>query len=113
MTKLVTCAMEAGPQIGHELAAAKLGETIDLVVHLACVVVPGGRDGAPRKNRYVEEVLHVSPGERPRGYATNIVFAPSPGRCAVARTRPDELMGQLVAQGFDAGLFDNELAETA
>lgn len=111
ISKLITCAMEA--QVGHELAAAKLGETIDLVVHLACIVVPGGRHGAPRKHRYVEEILHVSPGEQPRGYATNTVFAPVSAHCAVARTRPDELMGRLVESGFDAALFEAELAGAA
>lgn len=109
MTKLVTCAMEAGPQVSQELAAAKLGETIDVVVHLACEVTRG-RDGQqPHKDRYVEEILHITPGERPRGYATNVVFARVPGRCAVACTRPDELMAQLVQAGFDAAAFDAEV----
>ena len=111
MTKLVTCAMEAGPQVSHELAAAKLGETIDIVVHLACDVQPGDAGSAPRKNRYVEEVLHVTPGERPRGYATNTVFMPARGRSATAHTRPDELMEQLVPHGFDAAGFDAEVSE--
>ena len=110
MTKLVTCAMEAGPQVSHELAASKLGETIDIVVHLACDVLPGDGDVAPRKNRYVEEVLHVTPGERPRGYATNIVFAAVRGGCAAAHTRPDELMDVLVRAGFDAAGFDDEVS---
>ena len=34
MRKLITCAMEAGPQITHELATLKLAETIDLIVQL-------------------------------------------------------------------------------
>src|SRR3546814_13669246 len=32
--KLVTCAMEAGPHVTHELATSKLASTIDLIVQL-------------------------------------------------------------------------------
>ncbi|MCB0912532.1 MAG: CpaF family protein, partial [Propionibacteriaceae bacterium] len=60
------------------------------------------------KHRYVAEVLAVSPGERPRGYATTQVFAPVPGACAVAHTIPEDLRGRLVAAGFDLPGFEAE-----
>jgi hypothetical protein len=59
----------------------------------------------------VAEILEVTPGERPRGFATNTVFAPAPGRCAVAYTRPDNLWDDLIAAGFNALGFERELAE--
>lgn len=110
--KLTTCAMEAGPQVSQELAAAKLADTIDILVHLTCRVSHEGGSELGRKHRYVSEVLEVTPGERPRGFATNTIFAPAPGRCAVARTRPDSLWDDLIAAGFNALGFERELAET-
>jgi hypothetical protein len=111
MRKLVTCAMEAGAQVSQDLASSKLGETVDLVVHIACDSLPGPEGSAGRKHRYVEEILAVSPGERPRGYATTAVFGRRPGRCAVAHTLPDELRTTLAAAGFDLARFETEIAE--
>ena len=111
MRKLVTCAMEAGPQVSQDLASTKLGETVDLVVHIACDTVPGPDGSAGRKHRYIAEVLAVSPGERPRGYATTTVFAPVPGGCAVANTIPEDLRARLAAAGLDLAGFEAEAAE--
>ncbi|MCC6496241.1 MAG: Flp pilus assembly complex ATPase component TadA [Propionibacteriaceae bacterium] len=111
MRKLVTCAMEAGAQVSQDLASSKLGETVDLVVHIACDSLPGPDGSAGRKHRYVEEILAVSPGERPRGYATTAVFGRRPGRCAVAHTMPDELRATLAAAGFDLARFETEIVE--
>lgn len=111
MRKLVTCAMEAGPQVSQDLASTKLGETVDLVVHIACDTVPGPDGSAGRKHRYVEEVLAVSPGERPRGYATTTVFTRVPGACATARLIPEDLLAPLAAAGFDLSRFETEAAE--
>jgi type IV secretory pathway ATPase VirB11/archaellum biosynthesis ATPase len=111
MRKLITCAMEV-PQVSQELAAAKLADTIDLVVHLHCEPhrdPDHGQNG--RKSRYLAEILEITPGERTRGFATNTIFAPTPGACAVAKTRPDGLWDDLIAAGFDALGFERELAE--
>ena len=112
MRKLVTCAMEAGPQVSQDLASTKLGETVDLVVHIGCDVVPGPDGSAGRKHRYVAEVLAVSPGERPAATPPPPqVFAPVPGGCAVANTLPEELRDKLVAAGFDLAGFEAEAAD--
>jgi type IV secretory pathway ATPase VirB11/archaellum biosynthesis ATPase len=111
MRKLITCAMEAGPQVSQELAAAKLADTIDLIVHLACDVNQDAGGQHARKRRYVAEVLEVTPGERPRGFATNTIFAPAAGECAIASTRPDTLWDDLIAAGFNALGFERELAD--
>jgi len=108
MRKLVTCAMEAGGQVSQELASMKLGETVDLVVHIACDLLPGPDGSVGRKHRYISEILAVSPGERPRGYATTTVFAQTRGGCAVADTIPEELRTPLLAAGFDLAGFEAE-----
>ena len=111
MRKLVTCAMQAGPQVSMELAAAKLADAVDIVVHLNCDILPAAGGKLARKHRYVSEILEVTPGERPQGFATNTIFAPVPGRCAVAHTRPDSLWDDLIAKGFNALGFERELGE--
>ena len=111
MRKLVTCAMQAGPQVSQELAALKLADTIDIVVHLNCDIVPATGDQLARKHRYVSEILEITPGEHPRGYGTNTIFSRLPGRCAVANTRPDSLWDDLIAAGFNALGFERELSE--
>ncbi|MEA5052049.1 MAG: hypothetical protein VB093_01205, partial [Propionicimonas sp.] len=83
----------------------------DVIVQLACDVGRGDQDGSfGRKHRYVAEILEVTPGERPRGFATNTIFRYVPGQCAVAHTRADTLWDELIAAGFDAFAFEREMA---
>ena len=109
LRKLVTCAMEAGPHVTHELATAKLAETIDLVVHMHLDTTVGP-DGTCRRRRWVSEILAVSPGEREHGYALTQVFAPAEAGPAVAAVLPDEMRG-LQQYGFDAAAFFAEAAQ--
>lgn len=109
LRKLVTCAMEAGPHVTHDLASSKLAETIDLVVHLhlATTELP---DGTCRRRRWVSEILAVSPGERDNVYALTQVFAPAEAGSAVAAVLPDD-MRVLERYGFDAAGFFAEAAQ--
>ena len=106
MRKLVTCAMEFGPQVTHELATRKLAETINLIVQLDMEVeeLP---DGTERRHRWVSEIVAISPGEKDLGYATTTVFDAHEGRVAVAHTLPDELR-RLERHGFDLAGFLTE-----
>ena len=105
--KLVTCAMEAGSHISRDLATSKLAEAIDLIVHVNLQTEPQGEGW--RRTRWVSEIIHLTPGEAPKGYATTHVFRPNPGGGpAVAGTLPDELRS-LVHLGFD---LDSYLAES-
>src|ERR1019366_1987149 len=97
--KLITCAMEAGPQVTESYATRAIAEHIDLVVQLQGEAPPGGAI-APRRSRWVSEIIAVSPGEREKGYATTHVFRPSYGRPAVAGVLPDEYRA-LEQFGFD------------
>ena len=108
MRKLISCAMEAGLDMSEQAVAVKLADSIDLVVQLACDIRPGPEGSAGRKVRYVQEVLQVKPGELSRGYGTNQVFRRVPGQCGVANTRPDDLMADLVAVGYDLSAFEDE-----
>jgi Flp pilus assembly CpaF family ATPase len=110
--KLISCAMEAGPQISPAVAAKKLTQTVDLVVQMREQVVaelgPEGQIG--RKNRYVDEIVQVLPGEGSAGFSTPAVFRRVPGRCAVAAAPPDGLIEDLVAAGWDRAAFGREMA---
>jgi Flp pilus assembly CpaF family ATPase len=110
--KLISCAMEAGPQISPAVAAMKLTQTVDLVVQIhAEVVMENGPEGqTSRKRRYVDEIVQVIPGEGRSGFATPSVFRRVPGRCAVAAAPPDGLVADLLAAGWDQAAFGREMA---
>ena len=106
MRKLITCAMETGPQVTHELATRKLSETIDLIVQLD-MDHDTRPDGTTRRRRWISEIVAISPGEKEKGYAATTVFADAGGRAALAHTLPDELR-RLEARGFDLAGFLTE-----
>ena len=88
--KLVTCAMEAGPQITHDYAVRAIAASIDVIVHVHLETTPLP-DGTAQRSRWVAEIITVTPGEREKGYAVQHVFRTSPGaRVAEPRVLPDE-----------------------
>jgi len=107
--KLVSCAMEKGPQVTRELAISKLAAAIDIVMYLRSEVVPLG-DGTFRKQRAVEEVLAVQPSiDAARGYATTAIFAPNQLGQAVATGKLDNFLAQELARhGFDLETYKAE-----
>ena len=66
------------------MAEALITDRPDIIVHLACDVTHDADGELGRKHRYVSEVLEVTPGERPRGFAPT---RSSPGSRAVAPSR--------------------------
>ena len=107
--KLVSCAMEKGPQVTRELAISKLAAAIDIVMYLRSEVVPNG-DGTFRKQRWVEEVMVVQPSiDAARGYATTPIFAPNQLGQAVATGKLDNFLAQELARhGFDLEAYKAE-----
>lgn len=103
--KLVTCAMEAGPHVTHELATSKLASTIDLIVHLN-LTTERSADGF-RRHRSVHEVIAVAPGERETGYATTHLFSPDGSGMARPSILPEEYRS-LASDGFDLAGFLSE-----
>ena len=96
--KLVTCAMEAGSHVTHDLATSKLAATIDLIVHLD---LRTERDGdRSHRHRRVAEIIALEPGERETGYATTHIFAPDTDGVAAPAILPDSYRA-LAAHGFD------------
>ena len=106
MRKLITCAMEYGPQITHELATLKLAETIDLIVQLDMESVEHP-DGSETRTRWVSEIVAITTGEKEKGYAATTVFDDRGTRVALAHTLPDE-MRRLERHGFDLDGFLTE-----
>ncbi|MEI2774381.1 MAG: CpaF/VirB11 family protein [Tetrasphaera sp.] len=107
--KLVSCAMEKGPQVTRELAISKLAAAIDIVMYLRSEVV-ANPDGTFRKQRWVEEVLVVQPSiDAARGYATTPIFAPNQLGQAVATGKLDNFLAQELARhGFDLEAYKAE-----
>ena len=107
--KLVSCAMEKGPQVTRELAISKLAAAIDVVVYLRADITDN-RDGTFLKRRWVEEVLIVEPSvDAARGYATSPVFTPNSLGQVVATGKLDHRLGQELARhGFDKEAYTTE-----
>ncbi|MFC5175084.1 CpaF family protein [Nocardioides taihuensis] len=96
--KLVTCAMEAGPHVTHDLATSKLAATIDLIVQLDLRTTTV--NGVSQRRRWVAEIIALEPGERETGYATTHIFGPDREGTAVPAVLPDEYRA-LASYGFD------------
>jgi len=103
--KLVTCAMEAGPQVSQEYALRAVTENIQVVVQLALHTTPGHAPGEARRERWVSEVITIHPGEKEKGYSTTHVFRAPPGdRVAAPGVLPDDYR-HLAGYGFDLAAF--------
>ena len=103
LRKLVTCAMEAGAHVTQDYATRAIAENIDLVVQIHLETTPQS-DGSARRDRWVSEVIAVTPGEREKGYAITHVFTPTPAGPAEAGVLPDEYR-TLERHGFDLAGF--------
>ncbi len=102
--KLITCALEAGPQVTVDYAERVVAEHIDLVVQLGLDVVTG-LDGTPVRRRYVREIIAVQPGEDGPAHTHVFRAASTPiGTIAVPGVLPDEYR-DLAAHGFDLASF--------
>lgn len=104
--KLVTCAMEAGSHVTHELATSKLAATVDLIVQVDLeTTTPSATGSASTQGRFhrrrrVTEIVALEPGERETGYATTHVFRTDADGTAVPGVLP-ETYRDLTAHGFD------------
>jgi pilus assembly protein CpaF len=106
MAKLVTCAMEAGA--GHDLAVAKLAQTVDVVVQIGLVTEPDGQHHYSR-TRWVCEIATVEPGDA--GINLDHVFKADLGTtvATAAGGIKKEMLAELEAAGFDLRAFQREL----
>lgn len=100
--KLVTCAMEAGAHVTHELATSKLAATVDLIVQVSLQTT--NTDGVFHRRRRVAEIVALESGERETGYATTHVFAADSTGGAVPGVLPESYRA-LATQGFDLAAY--------
>jgi pilus assembly protein CpaF len=105
MEKLVSCAMQSG-EFTRDAAVMKLARCLGLVVQLRSLYVRD-RDGSVRKQRVVDEVLAITPGEDSAGYAATTVFRSAPDGPAMAFVMPDHLR-MLTGHGFIVAEFQLE-----
>ena len=102
MEKLVSCAMQSGDYT-RDSSVMKLARCLDLVVQMRSTYrrAPGG---VIRKQRVVDEVLAITPGEDSAGYASTTVFRRNNDGPAVAHVLPDHLRA-LAGHGFTINEF--------
>jgi type IV secretory pathway ATPase VirB11/archaellum biosynthesis ATPase len=98
--KLITCALEAGPQVTVAYAERVVAEHIDLIVQLGMDVFTDAA-GRPVRRRYVSEIIAVQPGED--GPAHSHVFRGGAAG-AVPGVLPDEYRA-LAGLGFDLAAY--------
>lgn len=110
--KLVTCALEAGPQITYDYAIRQIAANVDIIVHVTLDKTPLP-DGTAQLARWVSEIITVAPGEREKGYAVEQVFRTVGGsRAATPAVMPDEYK-DLQRWGFDLAAFYAQIDEAA
>ena len=107
--KLITCALEAGPNVSHDYAQRSIVSAIDIVVQLH-LRKGDGRDRPTE--RWVSEIIAVEQGERAmgaRGYATQPIFKSDGTGPARPVAVPESLnRSELIHHGFDTTLFTAE-----
>ena len=107
ISKLITCALEAGPHVTEAYAQRAIAEHIDLIVHLSLVDTRDA-DGVYRRQRYVSEIIAVHPGEK--GPATTHIFKSDGRQAGTAKVLPTDYL-DLVDYGFDYAAFTAEAGD--
>lgn len=105
LSKLVTCALKAGPNISETYATKAIAEHVDLMVFVKRDQSPlaPGEESFARRERFVTEV--VSAGWSPEGPNFTDVFIPGPDGRGMPHVLPDHLR-DLVDYGFDLAAFN-------
>lgn len=102
MEKLISCAVQS-KEYTRESAVMKLARCVHLVVQMRTVYAHG-KNGVTRKQRVVDEILAVAPGEGVGGYATTTVFRRNGDSPAAPHVLPDDLR-DLARFGFALSQF--------
>lgn len=106
LPRLVTAASQQGGHMSEQAVLGSLAQAIDVVVHMS--VRTTITDQGAIKERWVGEILWVTPGERQAGFAGTSVFkAPPGGGAPTPGVLPDEpeLLDELERNGFDQAGF--------
>jgi len=90
--KLITCAMEAGPQVTSAYATRAIAEDIDFFVHME-MTHDDPVAGNAYRHRWVKEIVAIQPSDSVRGYATTRLFSTPAGEIqAVMETVPEDYL---------------------
>jgi len=90
--KLITCAMEAGPQVTSAYATRAIAEDIDFIVHMEMTHEDPVAGNAFR-HRWVKEILAIQPSDSVRGYSTTRLFSTPAGEIqAVMENVPEDYL---------------------
>jgi hypothetical protein len=105
LSKLVTCALKAGPNISETYVTKAIAQHVDLMIFVKRDQSPlaPGEENFARRERYVTEV--VSAGWSPEGANFTDVFIPGPDGRGVPHVLPDHLR-DLVDYDFDLNAFN-------
>lgn len=107
LSKLVTCALKAGPNISETYATKAIAQHVDLMIYIKRDQSPlaPGEESFARRARFVTEV--VSAGWSQDGPNYTDIFVPGPAGRAVPNILPEHLR-DLVDHGFDVDGFHRE-----
>ena len=91
--KLITCAMEAGPQVTSAYATRAIAEDIDFIVHMEMTHDNDPKVGKAFRHRWVKEILAIQPSDSVRGYSTTRLFSTPAGEVqAVMENMPEDYL---------------------
>ena len=91
--KLITCAMEAGPQVTSAYATRAIAEDIDFIVHMEMTHDNDSMVGKTFRHRWVKEILAIQPSDSVRGYSTTRLFSTPAGEVqAVMENMPEDYL---------------------
>jgi Flp pilus assembly CpaF family ATPase len=104
--RILILGLRGGLTLAERAIHILVGMAIDLVVHVR------KRHDGKRTVRYVSEVLEVMPPGDTERPAVNRLFLPEGpgGRAMAAHTPSPQLLGRLVAAGFDPAMLDRQRA---
>jgi len=104
--RILILGLRGGLTLAERAIHILVGMAVDLIVHVR------KRHDGRRTVRYVSEVLEVMPPGDTERPAVNRLFLPEgpDGRAIPAHTPSPQLLGRLVAAGFDPGLLDRQRA---
>jgi pilus assembly protein CpaF len=104
--RILILGLRGGLTLAERAIHILVGMAVDLIVHVR------KRHDGQRTLRYVSEILEVMPPGDTERPAVNRLFLPEgpDGRAIPAHTPSPQLLGRLVAGGFDPGLLDRQRA---
>lgn len=100
--KLITCALEAGPQITETYAARSIADAVDLIVQVTRKISHDPETDQWRQHRYVSEIIAIRPSQDSSNFGVGhtVVFThDTANRCAVPNVLP-EWVEELRPHGF-------------